>query len=427
VLVLDHDWPDVIFRNHVDLLAGFAFKSKDFTDDPNDIPLVKGADVQQGYIAWSSCRHWPNSDISKLEKFWLKEGDVILAMDRPWVPSGLKWTWIKKGDPKSLLVQRVARLRGTNGLCTNYLRYLVGSPQFTDYIRPIVTGVNVPHISGDQILNFRFRLPPLPTQRKIAAVLSAYDDLIENNLRRIQILEEMAQNLYREWFVKFRFPGHETARFVDSSLGPIPEGWEVKTIEDTFEILGGGTPSKVVNEYWDDGTINWYSPTDLTASKSMFMEISKNQITEIGLKKSSAKMFPPFSVMMTSRATLGVISINTTEACTNQGFITCIPNERFPLYTLFYWLKENVEYFISLGTGATFKEITKGVFKSIELVVPAKSMVSQLENVVQPIALEILNLQRKNTTLRRTRGLLLPRLVSGEVDVSALEIEVTEG
>ena len=136
-------------------------------------------------------------------------------------------------------------------------------------------------------------------------------------------------------------------------------------------------------------------------------------------------MFPPFSVMMTSRATLGVISINTTEACTNQGFITCIPNENFPLYTLYYWLRENVEYFISLGTGATFKEITKGVFKTIELTVPSRAIVTQFEDTVKTIAFQVLNLQRKNATLRRTRDLLLPKLISGEMDVSELDITVS--
>ena len=282
------------------------------------------------------------------------------------------------------------------------------------------------HTAPDRIYAVKVTFPPLPTQRKIAAILSAYDDLIENNLRRIKILEEMAQNLYREWFIKFRFPGYQHAHFTDSSLGRIPEGWEVDTVEHTFAILGGGTPSKAVPEYWDKGTINWYSPTDLTATSSMFMEHSGNQISELGLKKSSARLFPPFSVMMTSRATLGVISINTTEACTNQGFITCVSNERFPLYTLYYWLKENVDYFISLGTGATFKEITKGVFKTIELVVPAQAIVTQFEETVRQFALQVMNLQRKNTTLHRTRDLLLPRLISGEVDVSELDIVVPQ-
>ena len=285
------------------------------------------------------------------------------------------------------------------------------------------SGAGVPTLNRNHLDNLNIAVPPLPIQRKIVAILSAYDDLIENNLQRIKIIEEMAQNLYREWFVKFRFPGHEKARFIDSPLGKVPEGWEVNTVEKTFSILGGGTPSKKIQEYWDNGTINWYSPTDLTAARSMFMEHSGKQINELGLKKSSARLFPAFSVMMTSRATLGVISINTTYACTNQGFITCVPNECFPLYTLYYWLSENVEHFVSLGTGATFKEITKGVFKNIELIVPAQAIVSQFEDAVQPFVRQVFNLQKKNTLLRRTRDLLLPKLISGEIDVSKLAIQ----
>lgn len=319
------------------------------------------------------------------------------------------------------------RLRfSTGSVLPKFFAYCFKTPEIRQALTAYGGGTNISNLNQDILNALQVPFPPLPTQRQIAAILSAYDDLIENNLRRIKILEEMAQNLYREWFVKFRFPGHQHARFTDSPLGRIPQGWEVKTVENTFPILGGGTPSKTVSEYWDHGTINWYSPTDLTSAGTMFMERSGIQISELGLKKSSARLFPPFSVMMTSRATLGVISINTTDASTNQGFITCVPNERFPLYTLFYWLRENVEYFISLGTGATFKEITKGVFKTIELVVPAQAIVTQFEDTIQQFALQILNLQRRNTVLRRTRDLLLPRLISGEVDVSELNIAVPE-
>jgi len=312
-------------------------------------------------------------------------------------------------------------------LDADFLFSFLRSSLFQEQAASFAIGAAQPNFGPAHLKQMKMPIPPLSTQRKIAAILSAYDDLIENNLGRIKILEEMAQNLYREWFVKFRFPGHQHARFTDSPLGRIPEGWEVDTVERTFAIFGGGTPSRTVPGYWNEGTINWYSPTDLTATGSMFMDRSGDKISELGLAKSSARSFPPFSVMMTSRATLGVISINTTDACTNQGFITCVPNERFPLYTLYYWLKENVEYFISLGTGSTFKEITKGVFKTIELVIPAPVIVTQFEGTVQQLALQVLNLQRKNTTLRRTRDLLLPRLISGEVDVSELDIAVPEG
>ncbi len=303
-----------------------------------------------------------------------------------------------------------------------YLSKLLGEIGLED----LNSDAAVPGLNREIALSQEVLIPSPVVQRKIATILSAYDDLTENNLRRIKILEGIAQNLYREWFVNFRFPGYENARFVDSPLGKIPEGWEIGTVEKTFTILGGGTPSKKVDKYWNNGEINWYTPSDLTAAKSMFIDESIHKITELGLKKSSAKLFPPFSVMMTSRATLGVVSINTTEACTNQGFITCIPNERFPLYFLYFWLKENVDNFINHASGATFKEISKGVFKTIELIIPPVEITDQFEIIIQAMGYEILNLQRKNKNLRQTRDLLLPKLISGEVDVSELDIHIPE-
>lgn len=282
-------------------------------------------------------------------------------------------------------------------------------------------GASNPTLNRNHIHGLPIFIPPVPKQRRIASILSTYDDLIENNTRRIAILEEMARRLYEEWFVHFRFPGHEDASFVESEIGKIPEEWDLKTVNDVFEIVGGGTPSKKINEYWENGTINWYSPTDLTREKSAFMDASGVQITDLGLKKSSAKLFPPMSVMMTSRATIGVISINTTEASTNQGFITCLPNQEFPLYVMYHWLKNNVETFINLGTGATFKEITKGTFKTIPIIVPPHFLTKSFQEKVTPFMELALNLQRKNANLHAQRDLLLPKLVSGEIDVSEAE------
>lgn len=413
-------WPVVRLGDYVDLLAGFAFKSSGFTDNAEDVPLVKGDSVQQGYIDWGRAKRWPREASPALSKFRLASGDVVLAMDRPWVEAGLKLAWVKHSDPEALLVQRVSRLRGVNGLDTTFMRYVLCSQSFTNYIRPIVTGINVPHISPGQIRDFKFILPPLAAQRRIAFILSAYDDLIENNTRRIAILEEMARRIYEEWFVRFRFPGHEQVKRVESELGLIPEGWKVQTVEQTFQILGGGTPSKAESTYWEGGTINWYSPTDLTRAGTSFMEQSADRITALGLAKSSAKLFPPMSVMLTSRATIGVVAVNTNEACTNQGFITCLPNSDYPLWLLYHWLKANVETFIGLGTGATFKEITKGTFKGIRLLVPPQDLVGAFSSTAEQLMLLSLNLQRKNRNLRATRDLLLPKLISGEFDVSKL-------
>lgn len=282
-------------------------------------------------------------------------------------------------------------------------------------IKPYVTGAAQPKLSQANLRQIEVPFPPLSVQRRIAGILSAYDDLIENSQRRIKILETMAHALYREWFVHFRFPGHEKVKMVKSPMGMVPEGWEVKTVADSFEITGGGTPSRKVLDYWDGGIHQWFAPSDLTGADTMFMDDSSEHITESGLAESSARLFPPRSVMLTSRATIGAISINTKDACTNQGFITCIPNNTVPLYFLFFWVKENVPTFQRMASGATFKEISRGVFKTIDFLHPNKEIVHRFEGSVAPIAEQILILQRVVKNIRQTRDLLLPRLLEGHV------------
>jgi type I restriction enzyme S subunit len=400
----------------------FGSQLHQFDYERDGTPVIMPKNIISGRISTKDIARVGEEHVLRLSQHRLEVGDIVYGRRGD---IG-RHAFIRESERGWLCGTGCLRISlGNSVVNPKFLHYYLNQEDVIDWITKQAVGSTMPNLNTAILRSVPVTFPPLSSQSKIAVILSAYDNLIENNLRRIKILEEMAKNLYREWFVKFRFPGHQKARFIDSPLGRIPEGWEVKDVQNTFAILGGGTPSKAVSEYWVEGTINWYSPSDLTATGSMFMVHSSKQISEFGLKKSSAQLFPAFSVMMTSRATLGVIAINTTEACTNQGFITCIPSERFPLYTLYHWLKENVEYFISLGSGATFKEITKGVFKTIELVVPAQDIVIHFEDTVRPFALQVLNLQRKNTTLRRTRDLLLPKLISGQVDVSELDIAVS--
>ncbi len=415
-------WPLAKLGDHVDLVAGFAFKSRDFTEDPDDVRLLRGANIGQGSLKWEQEKRWPHSRITGHNKFELAVDDIVLAMDRPWIEAGLKWSVVRVHDLPALLVQRVARLRATGSVSQDFLRYLIGSPHFEAYVRPIVTGVNIPHISPTQIREFSFHLPPRQFQDAVADLLRPMDDLIENNRRRIEILEEMARLLYREWFVHFRFPGHEDVELVDSDLGPIPEGWGVSRVCDVLETIGGGTPSKEVEEYWTEGDVQWFTPTDLTRAGSAFAFNSKLGITELGLKKSSAKLFPPGSVMMTSRATIGVVSISTTEAATNQGFITCVPSERLPSSYIYFWLHANIDQFLSLSGGATFKELRKSTFRELPILVPSRPEMNRFEERVGPMMALIKNLLQQNRALLEARDLLLPRLVSGELDVSELDL-----
>lgn len=284
-----------------------------------------------------------------------------------------------------------------------------------------ITGTAQPKLSQANLKSIKLRLPPLDVQKRIAGILSAYDDLIENNTRRIAILEEMARAIYREWFVNFRFPGHEQVEMVESELGPVPTGWEIRPIGEVVETMGGGTPSTKNDEFWNDGDVVWFSPSDLTAAGTMFISNSRKKISELGLQKSSAKLFPPYSVMMTSRATIGVTAINTRTACTNQGFITCIPNEALSAYQIYFWISDIKEKIITLASGATFKEINKATFRELPILVPDRRTTKHFTELLSPLGRQIEILQDKNSNLRRTRDLLLPRLISGEIEVGAVE------
>jgi type I restriction enzyme S subunit len=299
-------------------------------------------------------------------------------------------------------------------------------PQFVAYflrtlkLENFDTGASNPTLNRNHIHKIKVLFPTDPeAQRKIAAVLTAYDDLIEVNKRRISLLEKMAEELYREWFVRMRFPGHQDTRFVKG----VPEGWEMWMIEKAFEFTGGGTPSKAVSSYWNEGTVNWFTPSDITGAAGIFLSDSEDRCSEEGLTRSSARLFPAYSVMMTSRATIGAIGINTAPACTNQGFITCIPNERYPLPYLYHWLKLAKPYFEQLCGGATFPELTKGTFKKLNILTPAEKVVGEFTDLSEPLFEAIQGMLEQNENLTKTRDLLLPRLISGKLSVEDLDIQ----
>ncbi len=343
-------------------------------------------------------------------------GDVLFSNIRTY----FKKVWLAQRHGGASADVIVFRPKDCQKVDSQYLYYVLSSDAFIESTVIASKGTKMPRGDKDAMLRYMIPLPPLPIQQRIAGILSAYDELIENSQRRIKLLEAMARALYREWFVHFRFPGHENHPRVPSPLGEIPQGWEVKAVAEAFTISGGGTPSRKESAYWEGGTIQWYSPSDLTGAGTMFMDDSSDHITERGLEQSSARMFPPRSVMLTSRATIGAIAINTHPACTNQGFITCLPNKHVPLYFLFHWLTENVPTFQLMASGATFKEISRGVFKTIDFLQPPIELVEQFEAHATPLAEQILSLQRQVNNLRRTRDLLLPRLLSGQIDVKTI-------
>jgi type I restriction enzyme S subunit len=259
-------------------------------------------------------------------------------------------------------------------------------------------------------------LPPLAVQRRIAGILSAYDELIENSQRRIRILEEMARALYREWFVHFRFPGHENIKQVNSSLGPIPSGWEVKTFGELYDTSSGGTPNRKRIDYFENGTIDWVKSQELLDG---FILSTDERITKLGLKESSAKLFPANTVLIALYgATIGKLAILSRNATTNQACCAVLPkSEPFGREFAFLTLLENRERIIGLRLGAAQQNISQVLVRALECMKPPHDLVRRFSGKMSSVFDAILNLQRQTSNLRRTRDLLLPRLLSGQVNL----------
>ncbi len=376
------------------------------------------------------------------------KGGRILESPREYIAEEIYDTWMHRGLPASgdilitteaplgevarvgrnsriALAQRVILLRPDPTLISpSFMFHYLRSSQAQAALGRRASGTTVSGIRQPELRAVEIPLPARSVQDAVGVVLDLIDNLIANNRRRIKVLEEMARTIYREWFVKFRYPGHEDVPLVDSPLGPIPDGWEVSTCGAELNFIGGGTPSKAEPSYWDGGTIAWYTPTDLTKTGWRYAAPSESAITRQGLAKSSARLFPTGSVMMTSRATLGVLDIATTEATTNQGFIVILPDERWSPGFVYEWLDSKAGELSALGTGATFKEITKGSFKSFPFIVPAQSVLDDYRGATEPLEDQVLVLEQQIRNLSVLRDLMLPKLVTGQIDVSTLDLEV---
>ena len=327
---------------------------------------------------------------------------------------------------KIALAQRVILLRGDESVINQqYYFQSLKSPFVQAGLQQRATGTTVLGIKQSELRQVKIPYYPLPTQHKIASILSAYDDLIENNLRRIKILEEIAQNLYREWFVKFRFPGDEQARFKDSPLGRIPEGWEVTALADLVKTQYGFTESaqeeSVGPRFLRGKDIN--KTTYIDWSEVPYCPIPDDQFPKYRLAEGDIvviRMADPGKVGIVERAVSAVFASYLVR-------LTRVSNSIGPYYLFHFLIDERYQgYITGVSTGTTRKSASAGVLTGIDLAVPPKPVLDAFESQVSMLRRLLNNLLERNATLRQTRDLLLPKLISGDLDVSNLDIRISD-
>ena len=282
-----------------------------------------------------------------------------------------------------------------------------------DYIKLFGTGATFPEISGAAMRKIKVQIPTLPTQQKIASILSSYDRLIENNTRRIRLLEQMAENLYKEWFVRFRFPEHENIEMVNG----LPKGWKRTKLIKNIKTSSGGTPSRNKGEYYKNGTIPWIKTGEL---QDCILINTEECITEDAVSNSSAKLFPKGTLLMAMYGVnVGKLGISEIEATCNQACCVFTPKHIDYKYYLFHYLKSIREYLLSISFGAAQQNLSQELIKSIRVLFPDEETNISFVKEVQPLFKEISIIQQQNQLLTRQRDLLLPRLMSGKLEVKS--------
>ena len=271
-------------------------------------------------------------------------------------------------------------------------------------------GATTQYLTKGILDNFKIKVPELSAQTRIAAILSAYDDLIENNRRRIALLEQAARLLYREWFVHFRFPGHETAKFVDG----LPEGWEENQVSDLGAVVTGKTPSKRVAENFD-GHIPFIKTPDMHGN--IFVLATAETLTEQGAKSQEKKTLPPRSILVSCIGTVGVVTMNAGPAQFNQQINAVIAGEGNSNLYVFFALESIKPRLEAIGGGVTMANVSKTKFESVPVLIPHASKQSEFHEIVEPMFDQILQLAKTNQQLTKARDLLLPRLMDGRIPV----------
>ena len=350
----------------------------------------------------------------EMDRYGLKFGDIVMCEGGE---PGRCAIW-KNQVPGMMIQKAIHRIRPKEHLDYRFLFYRLLHLGHTKAFDQYFTGATIKHLPGEKLAKVEIEFPPLAVQQRIADILSAYDDLIENSQRRIKILEAMARGLYLEWFVHFRFPGHENHPRVVSALGEIPQGWEVLAFTELADVLSGGTPKTDVPEYWC-GDIPFFTPKDAPAC--FYVQDSERHVTELGISKCASALYPPDTVFITARGTVGKVAMPSVPMAMSQSCYALRGKQGITQRFIFLMTFQQVDYLKTNTGGATFDTIVVDTFRRMKVVKPPYNLIASFSGKVDALFEQVNVLQRQIHNLRRTRDLLLPRLLSGQISVDPKE------
>ncbi|AUD13077.1 restriction endonuclease subunit S [Planococcus sp. MB-3u-03] len=410
---------------------GFAFKGEFFSESPtNKILVTPGNFKTSGGFNNNKFKYY-QTDGPINRDYVFNSGDLIINMtDLSKQSDSLGATALIPDNGKMLYLhnQRVGRVNIERpDLISKEFFYFYSKTRFFRHeIIGSASGTTVKHTSPTKILSHEIELPPLTIQKKISKILLDIENKIFLNMKIINKLEGISDILFRNWFIDFEFPNEEGqpykssgGKMVESELGMIPEGWEVKPVSSISKIMSGGTPKTSVEEYWN-GDIPFFTPKDV--NNSYYSLKTEKYITEAGLDKCASKYYPKNTIFITARGTVGKLALAGRSMAMNQSCYALAHNENYQYY-LYLQLKSLMRNIIQSSNGAVFNAITVRDFNYYKIPEVSQEIVEKFENLVSPLFETILNLQEENIQLSNLRDTLLPKLLSGEIEVPVKEPE----
>lgn len=432
--------------------------------DKGNYSLIRSQNIYNEGFSEQGIVYISDADAKKLENVDVKEDDVLINI------TGDSVARVSLPNKKYLparVNQHVSILRANpEKLDFKFLKYVLVEKSMQEYLLTLASsGATRNALTKAMLENIEIDLPSLNDQKRISNFLLKFDEKIQLNTQINQTLEQIAQTLFKSWFVDFdpvrakvqalsdglsleqaelaamqaisgKTPEELTAlsqtqpdryaelaetakafpcEMVEVDEVEMPKGWNISTIGQEVETVGGATPSTKEEKFWNNGEIAWTTPKDLSSATSPVLLKTERKITESGLKKISSGLLPIGTVLLSSRAPVGYLSLAQIPVAINQGYIAIKCNKSLNNYYMLQWCKENLEEIKGRASGTTFLEISKTTFRQIPIIVPDGNILSLFEKQCSSIYQSITINTKENINLEKTRDLLLPRLLNGEI------------
>ena len=377
--------------------------SDTYREKKNMVTLINTSDVLEGRVL--NHERVPNSNLKGQFKKTFQRDDILYSEIRP---QNRRFAYVDFSPIDYIASTKLMVIRAKKDVVSpKYLYYFLKNTSTVAELQLLAEtrSGTFPQITFSEVANLTIPVPSLAVQEVIVQTMQCLEDKITCNEQINDNLEQQAQSYFHELFVDNADPE-----------------WAIGTISDLGTVVGGSTPSKAKPEYYTESGIAWITPKDLSINKSKFVSHGENDITELGLKNSSAAIMPEGTVLFSSRAPIGYIAIAAGEVTTNQGFKSVVPKPEIGTPFVYFFLKNTLPVIEGMASGSTFKEVSGSTMKNVPAVIPDAETLAKFSDFCAPIFAQQRILEEQNQSLATLRDNLLPKLMSGEIDVSAVQL-----